>query len=511
MFKKLKAWFNPPVPPLPADNKPQKKGVTDNAVTELCAEEVNIAEMFRIPDVMPNTIPDGKGMAMDSAPISQLTQSPFYTMSGFEAPTFLGYAALTIISQDSMIRSGVETLADEMVRKWIKIHSTSEDEEAKVKIAEIDAALKKFKTEKRFRDAMSNTGYFGGCLLYMDFGDDTNTEAGKREVKTPLTFDDKKIGKGRFKGFTIIEPVNCYPAAGWNSINPLAPDYFKPQLWYVTGVGEVHGSRLLRFVQNEVSLLIRPTYNFFGIPMAQLALDFVEKFTTVRTAAADLVDKYSVSVLATDMSQVLSAEPGDTRGAKSLLNRIKSFVGLRHNRRVMVIDKAEEEFIQVNTPLSGVEEIVTKTFELVAAVFRLPVVKMLGISPSGFNATGESDTRNLYDYVKGQQEKIFRDNLEIALKVVQISEFGEIDESIGFEFEPLMETDPVQDAAIRKSDQETDCGYAAAGAISPEEIRSRIARDPKSGYNDIDVDDLPEQPEQSVEAFERENIGGIQL
>jgi len=499
MLKKLINWFKPAPPEKQPNPKPAaRKGMSETTATELSAKEVRFAGRFQLPDVMPGTVPEGKEMAMDAAPLNQFVQSPFYTLSEFEAPTFLGYAALTIIAQDPLIRAGVETLADEMVRKWIKLHSTSEDEEAKIKISELDAVLKKFKTATRFRDAMSTTGCFGGCLLYMDFGDDTNTAAGRAEVSKPISLDSKKIKKGSFKGFVLVEPVNCYPAAGWNSVNPLALDYFKPQTWYITGVGEVHGSRLLRFVQNEVSLLIRPTYNFFGIPMAQLALDFVEKFTTVRTAAADIVDKYSVSVLATDMSQVLQSEPGNTAGAKSLMDRVKTFVAMRHNRRVMVTDKETEEYMQVNTPLSGVEEIVTKTFELVAAVFRIPVVKLLGISPSGFNATGESDTRNLYDYVNSQQEKIFRDKLETVIKVIQLSEFGDIDESIGFEFEPLMETDPEQDAAIQKSEQETDCAYIASSVLSPEEVRAKLAKNPKSGYNDIDVDDLPVVTEEEL-------------
>lgn len=63
---------------------------------------------------------------------------------------------------------------------------------------------------------------------------------------------------------------------------------------------------------------------------------------------------------------------------------------------------------------------------------------MWGLTTSGFN-TGESDLNNHYDHIASQQEKQLRDQIEHVLKVLQVQEWGEIDNEITFTFNPLSE------------------------------------------------------------------------
>jgi hypothetical protein len=85
------------------------------------------------------------------------------------------------------------------------------------------------------------------------------------------------------------------------------------------------------------------------------------------------------------------------------------------------------------------------------------------------------------------------------LDILQLNEFGEIDEDIIAEFESLEEMTDEQKATIEKTKADTDNILIQAGVISPEEVRGRIAADPRSGYNSIDVDDMPEQEEEPEE------------
>ena len=66
----------------------------------------------------------------------------------------------------------------------------------------------------------------------------------------------------------------------------------------------------------------------------------------------------------------------------------------RSNDGVIAVDKDAEDIVKVETPMAGVTDVVRQSLEIVAALNRTPAVKLLGISPSGFNATGESDIRN---------------------------------------------------------------------------------------------------------------------
>ena len=102
-----------------------------------------------------------------------------------------------------------------------------------------------------------------------------------------------------------------------------------------------------------------------------------------------------------------------------------------------MLDKETEDLVKLETPLGGVTDIVRQSLEFVAAVFRLPVTKFLGISPAGFNPTGEAERRNLYDYLASRQEKILRRPLARVLTLLQLHAFGAIDPDLTFEFAPL--------------------------------------------------------------------------
>ena len=53
-----------------------------------------------------------------------------------------------------------------------------------------------------------------------------------------------------------------------------------------------------------------------------------------------------------------------------------------------------EDIKNITLTISGVTDIVRQQLEFIAAINRTPLVKLLGISPSGFNATGRA-TSNL--------------------------------------------------------------------------------------------------------------------
>ena len=416
-------------------------------------------------------------LAMDSCLPSALRSMIEYDQEGSK---FLGYQFLQVLSQNPLIAAGVETIADEMTKKFAKIVHNGDDAqnnavctegsglyeiENKVKI--LESELRKFKIPSLFRRCAEKTGYYGGCLAYIDTGGIDDPEI----LKSPLYFDRTIIKKGSLKHFTIIDPVNVSPGF-YNTSDPLRNDYFKPQTWFVMGK-EVHASRFLYFAGKEAPLLLKPAYNFFGVSQAQLAFEYVENFQKNRDSGSELLNKFSVSVFKTNMEwQMLRGE-----SLRSLEERIRYFVHKRHNDGVFVVDKETEDFGKVDTSLGGVTDIIRQSLELIAAGFRLPAVNSLGISPSGFNATGESDLKNFYSLIESLQEKQFADNLETVLKLLQLNKFGEIDPHIGFEFIPLDEDDDKIKAETEKMTADTLAVYLDRNVISAEEARNIGASD----------------------------------
>ena len=117
----------------------------------------------------------------------------------------------------------------------------------------------------------------------------------------------------------------------------------------------------------------------------------------------------------------------------------------------------------------------------------------MGISPSGFNATGQSDIRNYYDHIKSKQE-LNRNAIQTCLKIIQLVEFGEIDDSVSFMFNELGEDDAAAIAMTAKTRVDMLAVLQDRNVISAEEVRESVKRDPATGLDFIG-DELPDDME----------------
>jgi hypothetical protein len=113
----------------------------------------------------------------------------------------------------------------------------------------------------------------------------------------------------------------------------------------------------------------------------------------------------------------------------------------------------------------------------------------MGQAPAGLNATGESDVRWFYDSIKAQQNTVLRPAIN---KLVQLAFHAlKIPEPANWtiRFNPLWQMTEEQQAAIRKTQAETDAIYINAGVVTPEEIAlSRFGGDAYSTETVIDAD-----------------------
>lgn len=435
-------------------------------------------------------------MAMDAC-INHIIDMCAPEWQALAVPRFLGYPMLSNIAQDPLIRSGIEVIVDDMTRKFIDLTSKGEND-LSTSIAELESDLQSFRIKSIFNRALATTGYQGGCLVYVDVG-----ELDDEEKKTPLYLDAATFKKGSFRGLRIIEPINLYPGR-YDTLDPTSEDYFNPETWFVLGK-DYHRSRFLYFAQNEVPLILKPLYNFFGISLAQQVLEYVQNFTENRRSAQRLLNKFSLTIWRTDMSQFLSG--GD---CNSLTQRVKYFNAQRSNDGTVLLDKETEEMEQINTPLSGVTDIVSMSLDLAPVILGISKDKYFGDLPKGLNASSEGTNRIYYDKIQSLNEKICYDNVEKVLKILQLNRYGEIDDNISFQFAPLWEMDERERAEINKVKADTAAVYLDRGALSAEEVRGALADNPDSGFSNIDVDDVPETESfADVDLDDRDEAGSV--
>lgn len=407
-----------------------------------------------------------------------------------EGQQFLGYSYLAILAQRPEYRRISEVIATEMTRKWIRFESAGEDDgdDKSDKIKQINAEFKRLKVRERFREAAAQDGFFGRSHIYIDTGDTDNPD----ELKLPIGNGVNKISKRKvgpkkpILRLQCVEAVWSYPTQ-YNTSDPLKADWYKPTSWFAMGK-EIHASRYLTFIGREVPDILKPAYSFGGLSLSQMAKPYVDNWLRTRQSVSDLIHSFSVFVLETDLMTSLQSD------GQALFDRLDMFNLIRDNRGIMALNKDTEQFSNVSTSLSTLDQLQAQSQEHICSVTGLPLVKYTGLSPHGLNASSEGELRSFYDWIAAYQEALFSENLDRILALVQLSLFGEVDPEIGYAYEPLWELDEVQRATVEKTKADTDAVYIQEGVLNPIESRKRLANAAESPYASLDVDDLPEPP-----------------
>ena len=448
----------------------------------------SVKKEFALPITMSGVSKDEykeMNMAFDSAGgfntiYESLTQHA-YDLGQYPITSFVGYGVLQQIAQQGLIRACIQTVSDDLSRKWIKIDGC--DDPQKLEILENE--LKKLHIKDLFHKAVTTTGYMGGAFIFIDTGED--------DLTLPLAINDlsAELKEGSKVKFVVVDPVNVSPIE-YNCIDPLRDDYMRPRMWQVLGK-RVHASRLLSFVENQPPMLLKPNYNFLGIPQAQILWDYVMHFNQTRASTARLLEKISLLVVQTDMDAVLS----DEHGIELFDAKMEFLERYRNNDSVFVCDKESEGVMNVQTTIAGCTDVVRQSLELIACINRTPAVKLLGISPSGFNATGESDLKNYYDYIASKQE-LYREQIQTIINVIQLCEFGTIDPAITFKFEPLNEENKASQAMTAQTKIGALTQLVDRQAMSAEELRTAVREDEDLGLSFLD-EEMPEELENATQ------------
>jgi len=443
---------------------------------------------IRAPELFPGVIPNGNTRRAQAAPkndpaelgvylaLDSEAMAPFYSYANqFNCGIgFPGYAYLSELAQKSEFRAPVETIADEMVRKWIKF--TTQDGGKKAdKIRQLTEACERFNLRGHVRLMLQHDQYFGRAQIYPRIAGQTN-DVGRQ---LPLVVDKAAIKKDSLLGFKVIEPIWTTPYT-YDSLDPTEPDFFKPRAWYVMGK-RTHASRLITICSRPVPDILKPAFNFGGMSVSQLIEPYVGRWLSTVTAVNQLIRNYSIIILKTNMQATLAGKT-DT----GVFGRAKLFTQMRDNQGLFLADKEQEELDQIAVPLSGLSELQAQAQEHMAAPTHIPLVKLTGITPSGLNASSEGEIQVFYDYINAQQEAVLRDPIRTLLEIIQLSEFGEVDPDISFMFEPLDALTAKELAEQRKSDAEAGVAYINAGVIDNNEERDRIKNDPLSGYTNLE-------------------------
>lgn len=373
---------------------------------------------------------------------------------------------------DDVAARVVETIPQETLRQGyeIKVQGDEKTAEAARQVAEdLKAKLEDLGADEAFYLAQCYERAYGGAAIWPV----TNDQQGS--LAEPLRPEQAV----EFHSLIVFQPEELQASAYYDDITQ--PKFGQPKTYRVQPrtpgaqpeAFEIHESRLVVFPGLRVSRENMPGARpGWGYSVLSRMVHVLRDFNSACDGASALLQDMSQGVF--KMSGLIAALAGDQ--ADAIKARMQLMDVSRSMIRSILLDKESgEEFERKTTPLTGLPELIDKFMVRLAAAADMPVTLLMGQSPAGMNATGESDRIFFYNRVAQAQRKL-RPRLEQLVRLLMLSPGGptggQEPDVWCVEFCPLWQPSEKEIVETRRVQAEIDEKYYNMGALGTSEIRA---------------------------------------
>lgn len=356
-----------------------------------------------------------------------------------------------------IVRRIIDVIPADMLKNWITITSGLDPDVEK----RLSLTLRRTQLIDKLKRGMQWGRLYGGALGVM------LVKHQGYDLSQPLQLD--WIMPGDFEGLLIFDR--------WNGINPSSeliedvgdPDYGYPKYYTVTdpaggGSVKIHYSRVVRFTGNTLPFWEEIAEMQWGASVIESIFDELRKRDNVSWNIAQLTFMANIRVLKMqDLGQLLAAT--DNESQAELLRTLEAQNMLLNNMGMQVMDAADGLETHQYT-FGGLADCYQQFIMDISGAAEIPVTRLFGRSPSGLNATGESDLQNYYDMIAEKQESYLRPILNKVLPPFIISTLGSLPDDFDFEFDPVAEPSDKERADLAKCGTDNVVAAYNAGLIS---------------------------------------------
>lgn len=487
-------WFKKSTPP-PTPSKQEERGggffTTDGIEKSVLPRKIieqAITNTFQL-TADAHLATDG---TMDS--IESVKAAMTYNMGGMSAGQlswygsqgFIGYQACAMIAQHWLVEKACNVPARDSIRKGWEItvnDGTEIDPDVLDKMLQLD---RKFKLKQNLVEFVKFGRVFG-IRIAMFVVESTDPDYYTKP------YNPDGITPGSYKGISQIDPYWTAPELDQvSAADPSAISFYEPTWWNIGGK-RIHRSHLIIMRASDVPDILKPTYLYGGISVPQKIYERVYASERTANEAPQLVMTKRTNILKTDAAAAVANQ-------ESFETAIQQHAYYRDNYGIKVIDKESEDMVQFDTALGDLDAVIMTQYQLVASIANIPVTKLLGTTPKGFNSTGEYEEASYREELESIQEfdlaPLIDRHHEILMRSHIAPKFGIEPFDTTAVFNPLDSLTEVEQADINLKQAQTDQALQAAGAIDGHDIRARIIADPKSGYNGIVFEE--EDPDEEI-------------
>lgn len=400
----------------------------------------------------------------------------------YASQTFIGHQACAILAQHWLIAKCCTVPARDAVRNWFEVTSAEGEKLTADELKKIEKLDRKYKLKKNCKELVQFGRVFGVRIVLFKVEYSKDQDKQREAYEAPFNIDAVKAGS--YKGISQVDPYWCNPVL--DSQDGVQPDslYFYEPTWWIINGHRVHRSHLIIFINDEVPDMLKPAYLYGGVPLPQRIMERVYAAERCANELPLLATSKRQTVLKTDIAQAMMDKDNFTEV-------LQEWISYRDNFQVKVCDKDAEDVVQLDTSLTDLDEVVMTSFQVVAAAANIPITKLLGTSPKGFNATGESDEASYREELESIQEHDLTELVNRHHSLLCKSE--NLGLQIDIEWRPLDSPTAEESANIRATNAKTDESLIATGAIDSYDVRNRLIQDSESGYTWLEVVERPDE------------------
>ena len=376
--------------------------------------------------------------------------------------------------------------AEDMTREWVDLQgraSTKSNDKAGDAPSTIEARLDAIGARSAMKESLCWSRLTGGAIVVVGLAGQKSAMAPNRDgAMVPTGEPDLSIPAqpGRVEWLQVYDRFEVGNVTFDRNGNPATYTVTTDSKATV-----VHASRVLRFTGDPMPRRMRESAGW-GLSVIERCKEHINNLDTVLAGVTVAGGQFSETVVQFDKLTALLAQDKGTvaKNRIAMMNMMRSAWGM------MVLD-ADDKIAEVSRDFSGIPEVLNTLVERVASAARMPVSLLMGRSPGGLNATGDTDVRFWYSHIGSMQESDLRPPLWRLVELVAIGEGIDIvDVGLSMTFRPLWQPTMKEQAETHYTQAQADAVYAEIAGLTPEEIRrSRFAKTGWSVETVVDEDD----------------------
>ena len=336
--------------------------------------------------------------------------------------------------------------------------------------------MERIQAEEKIYEAGTFGRLYGGALLvaFVDDGQELSQPLNHKRIhkivslkiydRHQVSFEEEDICNDIYKEH-FGEP-EIYKISQQQQNNYITDNqYFK-----------IHRSRCFLFGGQRQSTTTKSNNNGWDGSVLQACYNSIRNYGIVQNTSVEIIQDFVQPIL---KMQGLDHKAG-TGEIDSIRERLDILDRSRSAQNTIVLDsESGEEYSKLPSNVSGLSELWEQFSEAICAATGIPASRLFGRSPSGLNATGESDLKNWHDIVESYRKVQIKPCLKWLIEILENQHaWKNKPSSFEWTFPALHNPSEIELAENKRKYAEIDSIYIDRGGIEASEAwQARFGQD----------------------------------